>query len=43
MMPPGRISVVEAQMNSVFLETLDKRQNNADFNGKTVRFMELGQ
>lgn len=35
--------VVEAQMNSVFLETLDKRQNNADFNGKTVRFMELGQ
>ena len=35
--------VVEAKMNSVFLETLDKRQNNADFNGKTVRFMELGQ
>ena len=35
--------VVEAQMNSVFLETLDKRKNNKDFDGKTVRFMELGQ
>ena len=35
--------VVEAQMNSVFLETLDKRKNNQDFEGKTVRFMELGQ
>ena len=35
--------VVEAQMNSVFLETLDKRKNNTDFDGKTVRFMELGQ
>lgn len=35
--------VVEAQMNRVFLETLDKRKNNKDFDGKTVRFMELGQ
>ena len=35
--------VVEAQMNSVFLETLDKRKNTKDFDGKTVRFMELGQ
>jgi hypothetical protein len=37
------LRVVEARMNSVFLETLDKRQDNADFDGKTVRFMELGQ
>ena len=35
--------VVEAQINSVFLETLDKRKNNQDFDGKTIRFMELGQ
>lgn len=37
------LRVVEARMNSVFLETLDKRRENAVFDGKTVRFMELGQ